>query len=166
MNLSAETAIGLLRNIDRYTAADYDALGINAQDFELVNDGMPWDFSNKHRVIATLNALIHGTVQILGLPKIVVPAEYIAALIVACVDPANRMLACTFIAGERQVGPGALEGSARASSTSQIDPTSADQLFALVCLLSANEHANSARRAMQLKLGLAVQKAAEDSATQ
>lgn len=158
-NLSYETALSTLRVIDQYTSADFDTLGINQQDFEYAAGPLPWRRDNITRVMRTLNALIFGTLEVMAMPKIVVPSEYVAAIVASFVHPGNRMVACTWLAMERQTGVGALELSARNQTTSQMDPTTADQLFALVCQLSDTDASTEARANFRARLGLAIEKA-------
>lgn len=162
-NLSFETAFALLRNIHEYTSADFDSLGINQQDFELIAAPVPWQRANIPRVMRTLNALLFGSLEILGMNKITVPSEYVAAVVSAIVAPANRMVACIWLAQERQTGVGALQASARAQLSTQLDPTSSDQLFALVCLLSATEASSEARNNLARKLGIALVRAQQET---
>lgn len=166
MNLSYETAAALLRNIDKYTAADFDALGINTEDFELLNSDMPWRRENLARVMRTFNAMIFGTLEIMGMQKIVVPSEYVAAVIVGVVGYGNMMTACIWLATERQTGIGALELSARSQTTSQIEPTNSDQLFALVATLTASEKHSLARIRLAKKLGYYQEKANQEGIEQ
>lgn len=165
-NLSYETALATLRIIDQYTSADFDTLGINEQDFEYASGPQPWRRDNINRVMRTLNALTFGTLEVMAMPKIVVPAEYIAAIVSSFVHPANRMVACVWLAQERQTGVGALELSARNQTTSQMDPASADQLFALVIALSDNDASTEARKNFRHRLGLAVEKARMETSIQ
>lgn len=157
-NLSFESAYALLKRIDQYVAADFDALGITPQDFQLVANDAPWRRDNLNRVMRTMNALLFGTLEVMGMPKIVIPSEYLAAIITAVVAPANRMVCCVWMAQERQTGIGALEQSARSQATSQLDPTSADALFALVVMLTDSNGSNEARIRMHKKLGVAIQR--------
>lgn len=165
-NLSYETALATLRIIDQYTSADFDTLGINQQDFEYASGPQPWRRDNITRVMRTLNALTFGTLEVMAMPKIVVPAEYVAAIVSTFVHPANRMVACVWLAQERQTGVGALELSARNATTSQMDPASADQLFALVCQLSDTDASTEARANFRTRLGLAVEKSRLDASVQ
>lgn len=159
MNLSVASAMALLRAIEQYTPADFDLLGITQEQFEMASQPAPWRRENLSIVMRTLNCILFGTLEVMGVPKIVVPSEYVAAHVVAIVNPANRMLACIWLAQERQTGVGALELAARQQQTSQYDPTSADHLFALVCLLSDTEEANFARDRFRVRLGLRIQEA-------
>jgi hypothetical protein len=66
---------------------------------------------------------------------------------------------CILMAQERATGVGALELAARGQQSSQIDPCSADQLFALCCILEDNDAANYARMALREKLGIRIDNA-------
>lgn len=160
-SLSYETALATLKVIDRYVAADFDTLGIREQDFELASGAKPYVRQDLPVVMRVLNALTFGSLEVMGMPKITVPAEYQAAIIAAFVAPANRMAACVWLSQERQTGAGALEMSARNQTTSQLDPASADQLFALVVALSETSASTEARLNFRNRLGLAVERAQE-----
>lgn len=158
--------MALLRSIEQYTPADFDLLGITKEQFEQASQPVPWRRENLNQVMRTLNCVLFGTLEVMAIPKIVVPSEYVAAHIVAIVAPANRMLACIWLAQERQTGVGALELSARQNQSAQYDPTSADTLFALVCLLSDTEEANFARDRFRVRLGLRIKEAQENGQMQ
>lgn len=160
-SLSYETALATFRVIDQYVAADFDTLGIRPEDFSLTSSYQPWVRQDLARCMRTLNALTFGTLEVMGMPKIVVPAEYQAAIIAGFVAPPNRMAACIWLSQERQTGAGALESSARNQTTSQLDPASADQLFALVVSLSESDIASDVRQNFRRRVGLAVEKAQE-----
>lgn len=156
-NLSYETALATLKVIDQYAAADFDTLGISQSDFELVSDRKVWLRAHIPVVMRTFNALLYGTLEVQGIPKIIVPAEYVAAVVASFVAPENRMLACVWLAQEHKTGASAIELSARAHSTAQMGTTSGDQLFALVLQLSNNDASTEARKNFRARLGLAVE---------
>lgn len=158
-NLSYATAIAMLRTIEQYTPSDFDVLGITQEQFEKVSGPLPWRREEMNLVMRTMNAILFGSLEIMAVPKIVVPSEFVAAHIVALVHPGNRMVACIWMAQERQTGVGALELAARQDVSSVYDPTSADKLFALVCLLSDTSHANTARDQFRHRLGLRIEDA-------
>lgn len=156
IHLSYATAHAVMIAIHDYTSPDFDALGITQQDFLLAAGEAPWTRQHIPRVMKTLNALIYGTLEVLAMPKIVVPAEYVAAIVSTFVAPGNRMVACVWLAQEHKTGASALELGARADSAASISPTSADQLFALVIQLSDTDQSLAARREFTRKLGIAV----------
>lgn len=164
MNLSLSTARSVLNHIHLYTPSDFDTLGINKQDFELATQSIPWRRDQIHKVMRTLNALIFGSLEVLGMPKIVVPSEYVAPIIATFVHPTNRMVACLWLSQERMTGAAALELSARGQTASQIDPTSADELFSLVVQLSDTDEAAHVAKEFKKKLGLVVEEATKNGA--
>lgn len=158
INLSYETALATLKVIDQYAAADFDTLGISQQDFELASNVTVWLRPHLPVVMRTLNALIFGTLEVQGIGKIVVPSEYVAAIVATFVAPPNRMLACQWLAQERQTGVGAIELSSRAN-VAEVQRTTGDQLFALVLQLSNHDASSEARRNFRQRLGLAQEEA-------
>lgn len=158
-NLSFTTAYALLKNIERYAPSDFDALGITPQQFEIVAQPHLWDRDQLLVVMRTLTQMIYGSLTIMALPKLTVPSEFIAAHITALVAPENRIIACVWLSQERQTGHGALEMAARGSTSQNMDPTSADNLFALVCLLSDRDDANDARKRYMKKIGIKIAEA-------
>jgi hypothetical protein len=157
-NLSYEAALQVLKVIDKYTAADFDALGITESDFEIASGNAPWRRDQLIRVMRTLNALVYGSLEVLALPKIRVPSEYVAAIVASFVHPSNRMIACTWLAMEKQTGAGAMDMSSR-NTTQEIEHASAEQLFSLVIALSDTEASTDARKSFRKRLGLAVEEA-------
>lgn len=158
-NLSEDTAFATLKVIENYLPADFDTLGITQEEFEKLGSPNPWLRPEIPRLVRTVNALIFGTLEVMTLPKLVVPAEYVAAVITTCVNPANIMACCVIMAQERQTGVGALELASRSNQSSNIDPTSADQLFALCIILNNTEQANFARKRLRVRLGLKIEEA-------
>lgn len=158
-NLSVSTAVALIGSIEKYLPTDFETLGITPEEFELISQPLPWLRETMPHLVRTMNALIHGTIEKLTLPKLVVPAEYVACVISATVAPSNIMAMCIIMSQERATGVGALELAARNTSPQSIDHTSADQLFALCTLLTDKDRANIARVRLREKLGLAIDKA-------
>lgn len=157
MHLSEQTALATLKIIEQFLPSDFDQLGITEEEFEQLSSNNPWRRDHIQRVVRTMNALIFGSMEVMALPKLIVPSEYVAAVIVAVVHPANVMACCILMAQERQTGAGALELAARGASPSQIDPTSSDQLFSLCCILFDTSAANFARIRLREKLGLRIE---------
>lgn len=156
-NLSQQTALATLKIIEHFLPADFDQLGITSEEFEQLASDKAWRRDHIQRVMRTMNALIFGSMEVMALPKLIVPAEYVSAVICAVVHPANIMTCCVIMAQERTVGPGAMELAARGASPTQIDPCGADQLFSLCCILFDTEHANFARVRLREKLGLRIE---------
>jgi len=149
--LNYEAAKAVLAGIANYLDADFDQLGISPIDFKLTYDPVIWRTEQRLRVVRTLEALLYGTTSMLGLSRLQLPAEYIAAIVATFVAPCNRKLACIYLA---DIGTGRrAEDLAQGVSTEQVSP---EQLFALVFLLSQNDAGTQARQQFAQRLGLAV----------
>lgn len=157
--LSEDTAIALISNIHNYMPTDFETMGITPEEFDLLAEPLPWLRETMPHLVRSMNAIIFGALEKLTLPKIVVPAEYVACVISAVVHPCNIMAMCIIMATERSTGVGAMELAARQASPTQIDHTSADQLFAICCILANKDRSNLARRRLREKLGLRIDEA-------
>lgn len=148
--------MAMIKTIERYTPADFDVLGIPPENFDLLTQDDIWRVEHKLQVIRTFQAVVFGSLQIMGLPPIVVPTEYIAAVVATLVSPSNQKICCVWLSHERMNGTGApaITIAAQAQPPSQWDPHTADQLFALVCLLHDTDETNYARIRFKERLGV------------
>lgn len=105
----------------------FEALGIIPEDFDLVCASIPYIGDDRLRVTNVLNSLIWGTLDVVGLPRIEVPTEFIASVLSVFVAPANLAVACRWM----ETGSSAEDLAAGGS----LDPVTAKQLFALCCQL-------------------------------
>lgn len=158
-NISYQTARAMLINIEQYTPSDFGVLGITREQFEEVAQPQNWKREKMHVIMRALSSIMFGSLEIMGVPKVTVPAEFCAAIVATLVHPANRLIACVWLSQERIAGPGALDLAARHEQVQQFDQTTADQLFALVCLLSDTADANVARQRFMERLGMAIEEA-------
>lgn len=145
MHLSVSTALATMRAIPEYLSADYDALGILPEDFNLVHGDSIWRSEHRVRVSRTLEGLLYGVTSMLGLGRLSVPAEYVAAIIATLVGPANRQTACIWLAEIGGTGARSLDLAA-AKAAGEVDVVGASQLFALVLELSSTDESNSVRQ--------------------
>lgn len=143
--LHTEAAIGTMKAIADYTSADFSVLGITEDDFQLTYAPAPWKREHRRRVTQTLDALLFGTLDQMGLPRIAVPAEYVAAVIATFVAPCNRMVSCLWLAEQRATGARAMDLAAAGMEGAYVDPVSASQLFALVISLSDTDRSTEVR---------------------
>ena len=102
-------------------------LGITQADFDLVVGDKPWTGRDRGRVRGVLDALTHGVVDVLALPRIRVPAEFRAAVLISFVHPVNMMLAACW----SETDPSAVE----LADGGVLDAVSGEQLYALCTLL-------------------------------
>jgi len=126
----------------------FEALGILPEDFELVCLSFPYIGADRHRVTTVLNSLIWGTLDVVGLPRIEVPTEFIASVISVFVAPGNIAVACRWM----EAGHAAEELAAGGN----LEPVTAAQLFALCCQLASDAPSIAAR--WEARTGRAVQR--------
>ena len=106
-------------------------LGITEGDFDFVCGDVPWTVRDRGRVRNVLDALCHGTVDVMGIPRIRVPAEFRAATLVTFVDPVNLMPACIWCESDPAAEDLADGGS--------MDTVSGERLFGLVVMLAGDK---------------------------
>ena len=70
------------------------AIGVTDDDFNLVTGSQPWNPSNRQKVYQILGLLMHGSCDVLGVPRFKLPAEFIAGAIALFVHPNNAQQAC------------------------------------------------------------------------
>jgi len=109
------------------------SLNLLPEDLKLVQQDFAWQNVERGQVTRTLEVLMHGTTDALGLPRIETPAEYIGAAIIMFVHPSNLLVACRWMEGGFSS-----EGLGNPSSaTAQMGAViTASQLFSLCCQLS------------------------------
>lgn len=151
--LSLAVARGAMINLCKSTSHNViEEIGLLYGDFEKVRGNEPWMSQDRNAVTKTLDALCYSTLYCLGLPKIELPAEYIAAVIATFCKPVNYMVACRWIEGHQ-----AASDLARSETAGQV--IHAQQLFALVCMMESNGEMNEAKAAFESKLDYAIKDA-------
>ncbi len=124
--------------MDHITNADPEQvlinLGVTPETLKLVKGTIPWTVANRIEVVRCLDALNHGVCDIVGIPKIALPAEYIAASIAKFVHPLNTQVACSWM----EVKSSAMEIASSNSKPMLHEEITAQQLFSLVMLLQSN----------------------------
>lgn len=135
--VSYEVAVNCMTLIKNGAVNDaFEALGISSEDFRLACAGVPYIGSDRNRVTNVLTSLVYGTLDVVGLPRIEVPCEFIASVLAVFVCPGNLAVACRWMeaghAAEDLVAGGSLE------------PVTANKLFALCCQLASEAPAAAA----------------------
>ena len=94
-DLSLSTALGAMRIVAR---SDYvqllQIMGISEDDMKLVSGKVVWTQHERPRVRQVLDQLACGVLDVVGVERFEMPAEYLAAVIAVFVDPTNTMVAC------------------------------------------------------------------------
>ena len=95
--VSYEMLIGSMRVIaDGINMNSLEAQGLSRQEFKFVSSKQPWVGSDRVKVQRILSALLQGTLDVIGLPRMQLPAEYAASVINFFVHPCNYMTACVW----------------------------------------------------------------------
>lgn len=109
-----------------------ESLGVLPDDLKLVTGERSWTAAERHQVTRALDILMFGTMDVLGLPRISVPAEFVAATISMFVQPSNLMVACRWM---ESTDTKTAEAIGNPQGTVSKEPVNASQLFALVLQL-------------------------------
>lgn len=154
--LSLATAKGCMKLIDDGAInGDFNAFGIGEQEYKIMTKAGPWLKNETAVVRRTMEVMIFGVMEELGLPRFQPPAEYIASVIAMFVSGTNCMSACRLMEG----GSAAAE---LAANPKHADLVSAEQLFAMVASLhGGDEHI---RTAFEKRAGFALSRPDNDEA--
>lgn len=155
--IQLNVARGAMNMVAQMGKAGYlSNLGLTKDDFDKVTSDLPWLGSDRNRVTQAMNSLMFGTIDVLGLPRFQIPAEWIAACITVFVNPVNTHVACRFF--ERVTSADALGRNA------EFDDVTAERLFSLVCQLHADPSSSAARALFEKNTNLKIQKAVPEVA--
>ena len=119
---SFDTAFNLMSMIKaQIDTAQVDPLGL-----KVLSQPVMWLSSDRATVRNTFDGLVFQSLDLLGLPRIALPVEYVAAAIVAFVHPANYFAACQWSESHGAT-------TDEMALTGEYDRFSARELFAVVC---------------------------------
>lgn len=149
-----EVLKAVLNRIVDFTKPDLEALGITEEQLELTTQEAGWGYEQRNLVTRCLVALLHGTTEQLALPKINLPAEYVAACLVAVVHPANLHAACSWLSSDSRTGAPAQAMASGQDAGPTYENVSASQLMALCCEAMQLDRTTRIRQDMAAKLGI------------
>ncbi len=129
------------------------SLGLQESDLKLVTGDIPWAANQRTSVTRTLDSLMFGTMDILGLPRFMVPAEYVAAVIVMFVHPSNLLVACRYMESGNPTAD-ALGNPSNSSGNKEV--VDATQLFSLCCQLADNSIVATCRSQFENRTKLSI----------
>ena len=133
--------------------------GVNDAEMRLCRGDAPWIGTDRPSIVRTLESLLYGSLDVLGLPRIRIPAEYVASVLVTVVKPLNIALACSWMQREGSAALEALVTSAEVGGN--IEPVSAERLFALCCELYDTTVRSEASASFDRRMDIAVQVASQ-----
>lgn len=143
-------ALSIVRSSEEVITSSLLSAGISKKQYQKVTSGMPWVGAERNDVRRTLDALIHCTIDCAGLPRIDVPAEFVAMVIAVFVHPVNLMTACVFLEGKHNW----VEDipTAEQDPIAALERVSASRLFSLVCEVLGDEDYSSVRTGVEKKM--------------
>ena len=109
------------------------ALGCTDSDWKVVTGMKPWKGAQRPQVKRLLEALIYGTIDVLGLPRFRVPAELVAATVALYVKPVNYMAACEWI-GNQKSAEDLANFTGREEDLSGLEKVTPDRIYSLVLI--------------------------------
>ena len=99
---------------------------------------VPWDRDKKVVVTRTLERISFGLLDVMGIPRFQLPAEYVAAVIFLCVSAQNYHMACSW--AERSVDS---RPATDLAEQADFGPCTASQLFGLLVLVHGDDVSNT-----------------------
>ena len=155
--LSLETARGAMRLVTEASYGSlFQSLGVTREDYGLVTGPAPWTGVDRQRVRQTIDAFSAGVMDLVGVARFEMPAEYLAAVVATFVHPVNIMVACRWLENQRPADY--LQGASSTPVT--VDPA---EVFCLVCDLLDDDRASKVRSAFEKRVGIAQAKSVEHS---
>lgn len=145
---AAKSVFALIR--DGAIFGGIGSVGVTPAELRLVTDPIPWVGTDRPSVVRAMESLLYGSLDVLGLPRIRVPAEYVAAVVCVCVSACNISLACSWMQREASASTDALVTAAELGG--DIEPVSAERLFALCCEIYETEGRTAASSSFELRL--------------
>lgn len=109
-------------------------LGVSPETLDLVTGTIAWTANQRMDVMRCMDALNHGVCDIVGIPRIALPAEYIAASIAKFVHPVNTMVCCQW----SEVRAGVMELAGGNNKQIEHEEITSGKLFSLVLMLQDN----------------------------
>lgn len=146
-------ALGCMQAVKKGGAnADLAALGMTAAEIELLTSDNVWMGTDRQTVMRCLESTIFGTADVLGLPRIEISAEFLAAHIYMYVSPVNYMAACSWSGRTASVDK---------SSSREFDPVTASELHAYLVRLCDADGVEEFRHQFEKQVAAKIKKAVE-----
>lgn len=94
MDMRYAAAQGALRVL-----AEEGHVDLSKDDIEFIHDDRLWLRGDRGRARRAIEAFAYGGLDVIGLPRFPLPAEFVASVIATQVAPANWMTACVIMSG-------------------------------------------------------------------
>mgnify|MGYP000379810389 CR=1 FL=1 len=149
--VTAKGALSLVRSMDFEDV--FRGLGITPEEFKLLVGPAQWLGTDRNGVRKSLDACMAGGMDLAGVPRFEMPAEYIAAVIRAFVSPNNIHKACAWMENQRPA-------EAIAGASSSPETVSPAQLFALCNRLIEGDDI-AVQQSFEKRVGIAIHRSVD-----
>ena len=156
--LRIETALGAMRLV---AETDYASLvhawGITEEDYKAITGPVLWLPERRERLRAVMHQFASGVMDLCGVQRFEMPAEFMAAVIAVFVHPTNTLPACVIFDRPRSAYDIRGENMNEAVSPSL--------LFSLVCDIYYSSDGIAIKASFEKNVGRAIQKSLEGGDT-
>lgn len=98
-NINPKIAIGAMKLLANGSAsADFSTFGLSRHDFEMFMSENAWVAADRPTIERINGVLAGGTMDVIGVPRFPISAEYAAAILAMFVHPTNLQTACNWAA--------------------------------------------------------------------
>ena len=130
-------------------------VGLKKKDWEILTGSKMWVGTDRAMVTKSLQTLVHGFIDTMGLPRINVPAEFVATAITIFVAPCNYYSACMFL-GSYYSGSSLSALYNQDADTEGLEKVAPEKLFALCCDIAGSSIIDDAAGEFSRKSQIAI----------
>lgn len=130
--------------------------GVTQAAFDRYTGDTPWLGVHRSAVQRTHDAILYTSLDVLGVPRISLPAEYIVGAIASFVHAVNLQTACRWFAAGTRPAEYYVAGEQGES-----EPTTAERLFAFLITAYDTDHSEAFDRKWVKSTGLSISRAAK-----
>ena len=153
--LRLSTAVGTMQIIARGgPQMSIQSLGLTPDDYKLLTGVEVWTANVRTVVRRALDSYVYGVLDILGLPRFELPAEYLAAVISVFVHPVNYFPACVWLSGGLSAED--IKSGRLGEVPEGFEKVKPEVLFCLV--IELHEHADSTAASYANRTGAAIER--------
>lgn len=161
MNPRIETAVAAMHLLaNGHATGQLDVLGVSEEDWRVATGETPWTGADRSRVEQVMKSLIYGTVDVIGMPRHEVPAEFVAAVISVFIAPCNAMVACGIM--DAHITAQQMVAGETGAAPHGVAPVTAPRLFAMVIELLSDHRTGQAMHQFVKRTNRAIQRSNQD----
>ena len=146
MSPTLSTAFGLFNHLSRNPVL-LDS--VSQEGLRILSSDEFWLANERSLIARTIGEVLFFSIDRLGLPRFVIPAEYVAAAIAAYVRPQNQMVACLWSEYHGGIADELATGL-------DVEPLTAPQLFSIVSNINSRSYASVGPATLQSRVSAAL----------